>query len=114
MSTAQTVAAGAPAARLAFQTDLESALQLAGQANTSKHRNAQASTFGHWVSFCHEQGVTSTLTEHLGNPELRCSCLLVCAVHYREEGCKDRPVVADAVAKALAAISLGIARMGTN
>ena len=98
------MAAGAPAARLAFQADLESALQLAGQANTSKHRSAQASTFGHWITFCHEQGVTSTLTEHLGNLELRHGCLLVCAVRCRREGRKDKPVVADAVAKALAAI----------
>ena len=104
--------AGAPTAWLAFQADLESALQLAGQANTSKHRNAQASTFGHWITFCHKQGVTSTLTEHLGNPELRCSYLLVYAVRYRREGRKDKPVVADAVAKALTAIGQGIARMG--
>ena len=62
--------------------------------------------------FCHEQGVTSTLTEHLGNPELRCSCMLVCAVRYRCEGRKDKPVVADTVAKALTAIGQGIARMG--
>ena len=103
--------AGAPAARLAFQADLKSALQLAGQANTSEHRNAQASTFGHWISFCHKQGVTSTLTEHLGNPELRCSHLLVCAVRCQQEGRKDKPVVVDAVAKALAAISQGIARL---
>ena len=36
-STAQAMAAGAPAAWLAFQADVESALQLAGQANTSEH-----------------------------------------------------------------------------
>ena len=63
------------------------------------------------MQFCHKQGITSTLTEHLRNPELRCSCLLVCAVRCRREGRKDKPVVADAVAEALAAIGSGIARM---
>ena len=95
-----------------FQADLESALQLASQANTAGHTARQSSTFGHWVSFCHEQGVSSTLTEFLGNQELRYSYLLVYAMRYRRQGRKNKPVAAGSVSKALTAIGLGISRLG--
>ena len=100
------------AARFDFQADLESALALASQANSTRHRNSQASTFGHWIEFCHDQSVSITLREFLGDPELGLGYLLVCGIRYRRYGRKDHPVTAGAVSKALAAVGKGIQNLG--
>ena len=100
--------AATPAERDSFQADLNAALQLAATANTSKYDRSKDSLFGHWAQFCQSQGWSITLSDVPDHDNKICR-LLVFAERYRRKGRTNKPVKADAVAKALLAVGTGIA-----
>ena len=100
----------APATRDRFQADLRAALERASTANTSRYDRSKDSIFGYWAQFCHERGWSLTLSD-AADRDLKVCHLLIFAECYRRKGRSNKPVRADAVAKALLAVGQGIANL---
>ena len=104
--------ASAPAQTNLFATDLSAALQLASTATTSKQQKASNKIFGLWESFCQEHGRTSTL-DGLSQDD-KIAHLLVFGLRYRQGGQKSKPVRAETVLAALAAVGQGTSHLGQH
>ena len=94
-----------------FEADLRFALDVASQANSSKYRAAQSSTFGHWLTFCQQLQVPPSLRT-VRDHEARLGYLLVYAMRYRSQGRQNQPVRSATVDKALLAVAKGITDLG--
>ena len=103
-----------PTARTAarFEADVRTALETASKATTGKTRKAKGSYFAKWVDFCKELGHDPALSK-LQDADKRLTYLLVFGLRYRlRAGRGGKPVRADSVAKALAAVGQGMVDMG--
>ena len=107
------MAAGSPAERECFATDLRTALDLSAQANTKRTRATTANTFGRWVAFCASLGHDPTLSAIPGGEDKLCY-MLAFGLRYRRHGARDHPVRAGSVGTALLAVGQGISNLGVS
>lgn len=105
------MAAAPTAARDGYESDLRSALALAGRAHVPKTVQARNNIFGEWSRFCASLRIPPDLRT-VTDPETKLCHLLVFGLRYRTSGKTGHPVRAGSVEDALLAVGKGISDLG--
>ena len=100
-----------PQARDSLQDSISAALQVAARANTGKTRRAKDSAFGHWKTWCNEQGF-SCLLEHLDDQQDQICYILAYLYQYRHSGRRSKPVRSATLSKIATALGKGLSNLG--